>query len=365
MRIIAAVDSFKGTLSSLDISKILKEQYEKDNNEVITVPISDGGEGFLDTIGYYTKKPFLEVPTYGPLMDEGTSHYIIDGHTAYVELSRVVGLNEISSERLNPLRTTTFGLGKLVDNILNHPVDRIVIGIGGSSTNDGGAGFLQAMGVQFFAGDQLMEAPMNGSNIANVTSINTDHLHPRLQDVEVILALDVSNPLLGENGCTNVYSKQKGATLEALTQLENAMNNFANVIENHIGRQIRHQPGMGAAGGFSFGVSAIFNAKITSGISFIIDLINLEEIIKNSDLVFVGEGRLDHQTEFGKAPMGVANLAKKHAKKVIGIFGSQENGFKQNFFDQAYVIVPKYADESMSMKNPKAALEKMLSEIKV
>lgn len=365
MKIIAAVDSFKGTLSSIEISHILKECYEKQDYEVIPVPISDGGEGFLDAIHYHTKAPLIPVSTIGPLEDPIESEYLIYQNTAYIELSRVVGLNEISAERLNPLKTTTYGLGKLVKHALKQNISTIVIGIGGSSTNDGAAGFLQALGVNFFAGKKQINIPLNGQLIGQVTHIDDSTLKEEYKNITFILASDVSNPLLGENGCSHVYAAQKGASISNQQELESAMMHYADCVEGTVNGSFRFQKGSGAAGGFGFGLSAFLNAKIIPGIDFIMELVDLENKIKNADLVFVGEGRFDYQTSFGKAPYGVAQLARKHGKKVIGIFGKQDFQAAHDIFDQSYVIVPKYADETTSLNAPKQALQKMIKEIKV
>jgi glycerate 2-kinase len=365
MRIIVAVDSFKGTLSSSGISKIIKETYEPRGHEVTTFPISDGGEGFVTAIKSFYQKDAITIPTIGPLGDPIYASYVIHDACAFIELSSVVGLTTIHKNRLNPLRTSTFGLGLLVRDAITKGATTIVLGLGGSATNDAGAGMLQALGVEFYAHGKSISEPINGNIIANITSFDTKAMDHLIKGVTFDLANDVKNPLLGTDGCANIYAEQKGADKNMRDLLEQHMTSYANIVEAHFKDTFRFRFGAGAAGGFGFGAMAFLNARIMSGIDYMINLLDIESTIRETDLVIVGEGRLDQQTLFGKAPYGIAKLAKRHNKKVIGIFGISDYETDTTFMDEIHVVVPKYADIETSMNHPAAALKTMLEHIKV
>jgi glycerate kinase len=365
MNIIVAVDSFKGTLSSLEISHLLKLHFEKQGHHVLPIPISDGGEGFVDAIDYLFNNGLITVDTYGPLQDAIQANYIKYQDIAFIELSSVSGLNKIDKSRLNPLETSTYGLGLLVLDAIDQGAKKIVLGLGGSATNDGGAGMLQALGVKFYHNEELILEPMSGKLLSKITSFDTAALDQKIKGISFELASDVKNLLLGSDGCAHIYAKQKGANQKMRSKLEINMTHFADVVENHYDQTYRFFEGAGAAGGFGFGAMAFLNAKIHSGIDYMIDLLNLDSYIKTSDIVIVGEGKLDKQTSFGKAPYGIAKIAKKYNKKVIGIFAVSEGIREANYLDEVHVIVPKYASVEFSMNEPKKALIKMLNDIEV
>ncbi len=365
MKIIAAVDSFKGTLSSVDISHILKMHYEKENHQVVSIPISDGGEGFVDAIQSFYQEEIIVVDTFGPLGDDIKASYIMHDDIAFIELSSVSGINKIEKKRLNPMQTTTYGLGLLVLDAIHKGAKKIVLGLGGSATNDAGAGMLQALGVKFYRDYQEIREAINGNLLAYITSFDTSKMDAIIKDVSFEMASDVKNPLLGDDGCAHIYAEQKGANQDMQTLLETHMHHYANIVENHFGVKHRFDEGAGAAGGFGFGAMAFLNAKIHSGIDYMINLLDIESYIADADVVIVGEGKLDKQTLFGKAPYGIAKIAKKHGKRVIGVFAVSETKVDSKFLDEIYVIVPKYADQEFSMNKPKVALEKMLKDIKV
>lgn len=365
MKIIVAVDSFKGTLSSIDIAHLLKDHYEKDGHQVLSIPISDGGEGFVDAIQEFYNEQLLSIITYGPLGNVTEAHYLIHNDVAFIELSSVSGLNKIDKSMLNPLQTSTYGMGLLVLDAINNGAKKIIIGLGGSATNDAGTGMLQAMGVKFYRGNIEILEPMNGSLLDEISTFDDRHLKELIKDVSFEIASDVKNPLLGENGCAFVYSEQKGADQIMQILLEKKMDFFANTVEQFYNKKFRDIQGAGAAGGVGFGAMAFLNAKIHSGIDYIINLLDIEKYIKDADLVFVGEGKLDKQTKFGKAPYGIAKIAKKYQRKVIGIFAIKGIIEETDLFDSTYVIVPDYASEIESLEKPKNALEKMLKNIEV
>jgi glycerate 2-kinase len=365
MKILVAVDSFKGTMSSSDISSIIKNTYESQGHDVTMVPISDGGEGFVTAVATFFGVPLTHVATVGPLGDPIDAPYVLHQDKAFIELSSAAGLVTIGKERLNPLRTSTYGLGPIVKDAISKGARTIVFGIGGSATNDGGAGFLQSLGVRFYAEDKLVGHPIDGSMIGSVTSFDTTGLDALKRDVSFELASDVNNPLLGESGCARIYSGQKGAGKETRDLLETNMEKFADTVESAFGKTCRDIPGAGAAGGFGFGLMTFLNARLTSGIAYIIDLLGLDSVIRDTDLVIVGEGRLDRQTLHGKAPYGLAKLAKRYNKKVIGIFAVSDHLPENDFMDEIHVIVPSHATLETSMRTPREALKTMLEKIKV
>jgi glycerate 2-kinase len=365
MNILVAVDSFKGTLSSVDIAHIIKKFYQNRNYEVESMPISDGGEGFVDAINdFYHEEPKTTL-TLGSLGDPIASSYIIHEGVAFIELSSVNGLNKIDETRMNPLETTTYGLGLLVKDAISKGARKIVIGLGGSATNDAAAGLVQALGVRFYNHDQPITDAINGNLLGSITRFDTSALDELTKDVTFIMASDVENPLLGKDGCANIYAKQKGATEHMQHILEANMTRYADVVEEHFEQTYRHMPGAGAAGGCGFGAMAFLKADVSSGIDYMIQLLDIEKKILASDVVIVGEGRLDRQTRFGKAPYGIAKLAKKHQKRVIGVFAVSEESKDIEYMDEVHVIVPKYADLQTSLSNPIRALTNMLERIKV
>lgn len=365
MKIMVAVDSFKGTLTSIEIASIIKDYYEKQKHQVISIPISDGGDGFVDAIRTFYNGELIYVNTVGPLGNPIKATYIINDEVAFLELSNVSGLNMIPKEKLNPLKTSTYGLGLVVKDAIDKGAKKIIIGLGGSATNDAGTGMLQALGVKFYENDTEIIEKMNGSLLKKVTGFDIKGLKAITKNVEFEMASDVKNPLLGTHGSVNVYAKQKGASKEMRFELEKNMAYFSNLVETYFKQVYKNETGAGAAGGFGFGARAFLNARMHRGIDYIIELLDIETCIIDSDVVFVGEGKLDHQTLFGKAPYGIAKIAKKHNKKVIGIFAINDTKIESDLFDEIYVIVPKFADQKTSIEKSAKALKTMLKEINI
>lgn len=365
MNIVIAVDSFKGTLSSLTISEIVKKHYERQGHQVISIPISDGGEGFVESIQHFYRIEPLIVTSLGPLKDQIEAEYILKDEIAFIELCSTSGLSKITEDRLNPLKTSTYGLGILIHKAIKQGATKIILGVGGSATNDGGAGMVQALGVDFYHHDELLEEPLNGELIGKITHFDTTRLIKNIKGVEFQIASDVKNPLLGRNGCSNIYAGQKGANREQIEVLEEHMQSYADVVENYYKENLKSKEGAGAAGGVGFAALAFLKAKIHSGIDFMIELLEIEKQIEKADLVIVGEGKLDHQTIYGKAPIGIAKIAKKHQKKVIGIFALADDLVTESFIDEIHTIVPKYATIEESLSQPALYLEKMIENIKL
>jgi len=365
MNILVAIDSFKGTLSSADLSRIIHEHFTPKGHLVKMIPISDGGEGFIESIHTFLECPMRVTSSFGPLMDVIDVQYILYHGTAFIELHATSGITRIPKQRLNPMKTTTYGLGVLIKHVILEGAKKVVIGLGGSATNDGGAGMLQALGVNFMKDHQIIEEPMNGELIGTIDEVDTKAFNKLISGVTFEIASDVTNPLLGHIGSSNVFSKQKGATPEQTEMLESHMSHYADVLENHIGKAYRSQSGAGAAGGVGFAALALLKAHVHSGINYMIDLLDIESYIKQSDIVIVGEGKLDHQTRFGKAPFGIASIAKKHQKKVIGLFGSTSDQNVSDYIDIVYAVVPTYATEEESLENASHYFRRMLEDIHI
>jgi glycerate kinase len=364
MKILVAINSFKGSLSSKDISDIARKYFEKLNYTVETIPISDGGDGFVDAIKCYYHMEGIRVDTKGPLFDDLFAEYVIIKDTAYIELSSSSGMNKIDKSRHNPMHTTTYGFGLLIDHAIKSGAKKIVLGLGGSATNDGGAGMLQALGVKFFNQTELIETPISGKHLGKITRIDTDQLKNKIKGIEFEVASDVTNPLLGKDGCANTYSSQKGASSNQVYELEDNMKNYASIVNQHFKTDLSNHPGAGAAGGVGFGVLTFLNAKLTLGINFVLKLFEVEKMIMNSDIVFVGEGKLDFQTTFGKAPLGIAQLAKAHHKKVIGLFALADLEHKPATIDEVYTIVPNITTHEESFAHPAYYFTKMLENVR-
>lgn len=365
MKIFASVDSFKGTISSKDISQIIEVELSALGHTVEICPISDGGEGFVEALKAHFFGDGIYVTSVDALNRKIECEYVLVDHVAYIEMNSSAGITLLKKEELNPLITSTFGVGLIVMDAIKKGAKEIVIGIGGSSTNDGGAGMLQALGVDFYVEDMLVSENMNGTLIGNITSFNTDQLVRNIKGVKFSIFSDVKNPLLGKNGCSAIYSPQKGANKDTVMLLEKHMSHFSALVERHFQKKVIDSEGSGAAGGFGFGAVTFLNATISSGIFSMIKLLNIEESVKRADVVIVGEGKLDLQTIFGKAPAGIAQIAKKHDKTVIGVFGMIESNVEYDFLDHIFSVVPNYASESESIANPKRYFTNMIKEMKI
>jgi glycerate kinase len=330
MKIIIAPDSFKGSLTAQEAASAMERGIRAviPNAEIDKIPMADGGEGTLEALVASTKGQFKEVEAVDPLGRPMNGQYGIlgDGRTAIIEMSAVSGLLLLKKEERNPLNTTTYGTGQLIQNALESGCRELIIGIGGSSTNDCGTGMAQALGVRFFRNDKTeILDKMCGRFLGDVTAIDVSGLHPAIQSSHITVACDVKNPLLGENGCARVYSRQKGATPEVVKQLEKNMTLFIDVAEKTTDRSVRNVPGSGAAGGLGAGLMLFLGAELLPGINLIMDACGFSERIRDADLILTGEGKIDNQTVFGKTIAGIALRAKARNIPVIAFAGAVEN----------------------------------------
>ena len=325
MKVLIAIDSFKGSLSSIEAGKITAAAIrDVDKNiDVKIFPLADGGEGTVDalTCGLGGKIIFTEVT--GPLGNKIKSRYGIIKNTAVIEMADAAGIMLVPAEKRNPLNTTTYGLGELILQAIDDGCREFIIGIGGSATNDCGLGMLTALGIKFFDANGN-DVGIFGRDLKNVSSVDMKNLLPILRECKFRIACDVNNPLYGKNGCSYVYAPQKGATPEIVREMDSWIKNFAATIENQLGLTGAEMPGAGAAGGLGYAFKTFLNGKLEPGIDLVLDAVNIESELATADFVVTGEGRLDFQTAMGKAPIGVAKLAKKNnpAVKVIAVCGS-------------------------------------------
>jgi len=324
MRILIAVDSFKDSLSAIDVSKNIKKGILKVNNEIEVkeLPLADGGEGTMKILINNLNGEIVKLDVTGPLGKKVNASYgIINEEIAIIEMAEAAGLQLLKQNKRNPLITTTYGVGELILNALEKGIRKFIIAIGGSSTNDGGVGMAAALGIKFL-NKELKEIELNGKGLKNLFKIDTNEIDDRIKDCDFKVACDVNNVLCGINGAAYVYAKQKGATNEMIEILDNNLMNYANIIKKDLNIDIFNIEGAGAAGGLGAGLIAFLNGNLESGFEIISNRLNLENEIKNCDLVITGEGKIDFQSLNGKVPIGVAKLAKKYSKKVIVIAGS-------------------------------------------
>lgn len=323
-KVIIAIDSFKGSLNTFQAGNAIKEGILKvyKNAQIIISPIADGGEGTVDAIISATNGKKEETTVHNPLGELIRASYgiISETKTAVIEMSAAAGITLIDENQKNPLNTTTYGVGELILDAISKGCRKFVIGIGGSATNDGGIGMLQALGFEFLdeSGNQV---EWGAKGLKNIVEIKTDNAAKELKDCSFFVACDVKNPLCGENGCSAVYGTQKGATEQMIKDMDLYLERYAVLTNKIIPMSDASIPGTGAAGGMGFALLSYLNATLVSGIELVMNETKLEEHIKDADVVVTGEGRLDGQSYMGKTPIGVAKLAKKYNKPVIAFSG--------------------------------------------
>jgi len=326
MRIIIAPDSFKGSLSAEKVANAIEAgiRSAEPGIEAIKIPMADGGEGTVDALVSSTGGIIVHTKATDPLGREIKGRYGIlgDEKTAVIEMAAVSGLPLVPPRLRNPLDTTTFGTGELINHALDLGCRKFIIGIGGSATNDAGTGMAQALGVIFRRADgSIIDENMRGGLLKEVASIDMTRMHAQINKCDITAACDVDNPLLGERGCAHIYSPQKGATPEIVEILEDSMKKFANVLERDTNRHVRNFPGSGAAGGLGAGLMAFLNAKLHPGIDLVLKAAQFEKRIVGAHLILTGEGKLDEQTVNGKTIAGITAAAKKYSIPVVAIVG--------------------------------------------
>ena len=325
MKVVVAIDSLKGSLSSLEAGEAIKSGVLKamPDAEVYVRPLADGGEGTVEALALGMGGELKTVEVTGPLGEKVNCLYGIleESKTAIVEMSGAAGITLVPDELKNPLHTTTYGVGEVIKDAIANGCRHFIVGIGGSATNDGGIGMLQALGYGILDKDGN-QVPFGAKGIKEVVTITDDQVIPELKDCSFRIACDVTNPLCGERGCSAVYGPQKGATPEMIKDMDAWLSDYAKIVSAKYKSADAEYPGTGAAGGMGFAFLAYTNAVLESGIKIILEETKLEDYVKDADIVITGEGRLDGQTAFGKAPIGVAKIAKKFDKTVLAFAGA-------------------------------------------
>ena len=325
MNVVIAIDSFKGSLTSLQAGNAAAEGIKRvfPDAYVAIRPLADGGEGTVDTLVSGMGGEFCSVEVTDPCGKPVTARYgiIRESNTAVMEMSAAAGLTLVPPDKRDPMKTTTYGVGEMIWDAVSHGCQDFIIGIGGSATNDGGAGMLQALGFGLLNmnGEQI---PHGAEGLSGLVRITNDNVLPELSECRFRIVCDVTNPLCGENGCSAVFAPQKGASPESLSVMDKWLAHFAELTKTINPDADSDYPGAGAAGGLGFAFRSYTNTELLPGVELVLQETNLEEYIKNADIVVTGEGRLDAQTAMGKAPVGVAKLAKKYGKPVIAFAGS-------------------------------------------
>ncbi|MGR4051544.1 glycerate 2-kinase [Kosakonia cowanii] len=325
MKIVIAPDSYKESLSATQVAQAIEKGFREifPDAHYVSVPVADGGEGTVEAMVAATQGAMHTARVTGPLGEPVTACWGSsgDGATAFIEMAAASGLVLVEPERRNPLITTSRGTGELILQALDNGARHIIIGIGGSATNDGGAGMVQALGARLMDGNGK-EIGHGGGSLMSLNHIDLSGLEPRLQGCTIRVACDVTNPLTGESGASRIFGPQKGATEAMIVELDRSLEHFAAVIKKDLHIDVQRVPGSGAAGGMGAALMAFLGAELRSGIEIVTQALNLEEHIHDCTLVVTGEGRIDSQSIHGKVPVGVAQVAKRYHKPVIGIAGS-------------------------------------------
>ena len=352
MKVVIAPQAFKGNLTAKEAAQAIARGVRQADPAIqcVLAPVADGGDGTVEVLVRATGGRVFTAQVTGPLGEEVTARWGVmgDGKTAVIEMALVSGLALVPPRRRDPRIATSYGTGQLIRHALQHGHRRIIVGLGGSATNDGGAGMAQALGARFLDAEGR-ELPFGGSALARLASIDPSHMKSGLAEAEVIAATDVTNPLCGPSGASAVYGPQKGATPAVVKELDEALKTYAEVLERGMGRQVADIPGAGAAGGLGAGLMAFADATLSPGIDLICEAMGFDSRLEGADLLITGEGRIDASTAFNKAPVGVAKRAKTKGVPVIALAGSLGTGY-QAVYEHGITSVVPIADRPMSFR---------------
>ncbi len=360
MKTVIAIDSFKGSLTSVEAGRACAEGIKRvyPESENIIVPVADGGEGTVDALVAGLGGEKVKISVCGPLGEKVDAEYgiIAETKTAIIEMSAAAGITLVKDSRRNPLNTTTYGVGEIISDAMQRGCRNFIIGIGGSATNDGGIGMLQALGFGILDKNGN-NVPFGAKGIKEVVSITTDNKNPLLSECSFSIACDVNNPLCGDNGCSAIYGPQKGADEKMVADMDSWLSSYAKKVKEVFLDADENYPGAGAAGGIGFAFMAFLNGKLERGIDIVLRAARLEELVKDADVVITGEGRLDKQTAMGKAPGGIAAIAKKYGKRVIAFSGAvtdDARAVNQNGIDAFFPILRTVCSLEDAMKTENA-----------
>jgi len=325
MKIVIAPDSYKESLSALQVATEIEAGFREifPDAQYVKLPVADGGEGTVEAMVAATKGKIVRLNVTGPLGEQVAAFYGLSGDEscAYIEMAAASGLELVPAAQRDPLITTSWGTGELIRDALDNGVQHFIIGLGGSATNDGGAGMVQALGVRLLD-KQGQQIGFGGGELAQLDSIDISQLDKRIGDCRVEVACDVTNPLTGDEGASAIFGPQKGATPQRVAQLDRALEHYAKIIQRDLNIDVLQVPGGGAAGGMGAALHAFCQAELRRGIEIVTEALGLDALVQDATLVITGEGRIDSQSIHGKVPIGVAQVAKRYNKPVIGIAGS-------------------------------------------
>ncbi len=366
---VLAPDSFKESMTAKEVCAAMEKGIKKALPEAICihVPMADGGEGTVQSLVDATGGKIYSQTVTGPLGKPVSAHFGIlgDGETGAIEMASASGIHLVTKETKNPFITTTYGTGELIKACLDKGVHKIIIGIGGSATNDGGAGMAQALGARLLD-ESGAPLPFGGGALGDLSKIDISQMDPRLKDTQIFVASDVTNPLCGDTGASRVFGPQKGATPEMVETLDENLAHYASILKEQLGKDMKDFPGAGAAGGLGCGLLAFTNAQLKSGIDLVIEYSGLDQKVRNANYVLTGEGGIDFQTQFGKTPYGVARTAKKHGKTVValaGYVGEKIDILYDKGIDAIFGILPKAMSLDEALKSGEQNIERTAENI--
>ncbi|WP_338214841.1 glycerate kinase family protein [Companilactobacillus muriivasis] len=371
MKIVLAPDSYKNSLTAKEVAQSLRKGFERvyPDAEYVNVPMADGGEGTVQSLVDAKQGQIMTAEVVNPLGNKTEAHYgmINDGKVAVIEMAEASGIQFINQFTQNPYITTTFGTGELIKSAIQNGAKTIIIGIGGSATNDGGAGMAQALGAHLLD-DKGEELQYGGAMLEKLDHIDVSEMMPELADVKVIIASDVTNPLTGPNGASHVFGPQKGASPEMVEFLDGALSHYAHVLKRDLNKDLEQVAGAGAAGGLGAGLLAFTNSEMRSGVDIVVDYTDLKDKVKDADVVVTGEGQIDFQTKFGKTPIGVAKATKavNPDATVIAVAGSVGEKISELYplgIDAIFTCVPGVEELSTAIQNTDKNLQQVAENI--
>ena len=364
MKIIIAPQALKGSLSALRAAKAIEQGVQRalPETHTVLVPIADGGDGTLEALVESTGGRMYQSNAIGPLGEKVDALWGVmgDGETAVIEMARVSGLTLVSERKRNPRLTTTYGTGQLLCEALEKGYRRIVVGLGGSATNDGGAGMAQALGVRLLD-DKGQELPFGGAALSRLATIDATSVHPTLKEATIVAATDVTNPLCGPEGASVVYGPQKGASPKMVKELDRTLRHYGDMIARWVGMEVAEKPGAGAAGGLGVGLMAFAGAEVCSGIDLVCEVMSFDQSLDGADLVITAEGCMDASTIYNKAPIGVARRAKTRNIPVLALAGMLGPGYEE-VYDHGIDGVVCIADCSMKSSDSYSRAAELLTE---
>lgn len=351
MKIVIASDSYKGSCTTVEVADAIEKGVRRvyPDADVVKIPVADGGEGTVDALVLGTGGQYCEVEVMGPLGQKVMAKYgLIKNNVAVIEMAAASGLTLVEPAERNPLVATTFGTGQLIKAALDQGCKKILVGIGGSATNDGGAGMAKALGVSL-KDNKGQEIGFGGGQLNQLEQIDLSNRDARIKDTEIIVLSDVTNPLCGPTGASYIYGPQKGATPDQVEQLDDCLRHYGQMIKEQLGKDVLQVPGAGAAGGLGAGLLAFCDAQMTPGIKQVLDMGDIDTHLQGADLVITGEGRIDGQTVNGKVPVGVAARAAKHNVPVLAIVGSVGAG-ASDVYSHGVAAIMDIIDRPMTLE---------------